>query len=184
VKKMPVIAMMLLVMGLILLPACDEEKNNDKLTLAMLYPMKYYLEFDVDYDNDGTPDEHRRMKVKQPFIYMIAAESSYWYQALYSDGEIDISIHIPSETDGPVPINYTDDTDNFNFIYQIGYDWYDSIETSHKIDSFQFTIQKWGGHGGVIAAAFNGYLYDLYNNKIHITNGTLNAKIYKFENIY
>ena len=62
---------MLLVMGTALLPGCDEGdgiNGADLLMMQYLANSKYYLRFDVDYDNDAVVDEHVDMRVTQHFI--------------------------------------------------------------------------------------------------------------------
>jgi hypothetical protein len=174
VKKMPVTMMMLLVMGLILLPACDEEKGMDPAEMLLLYNSQFYLEFDADYDNDRLVDEHVKMRMKEPFKIRQVGPGHYFNTALFIDGEKYISIYLPTETTGPAPIYFTEDTDNFSFTHGEGFDSYDSYYTSYTSDTFNFMITTWGNKGGVVSGNFEGYLYDwLETERIYLSNGVI-----------
>jgi hypothetical protein len=178
VKKLPDIATMLLLMGLFMVPACDEGKGTDPLALAALYNSKYYLEFDADYDNDGSVDEHVEMRVSEPFRYNQVEPSIYRYSASFRNRNDYVDIDLPGDTNNPTPIIYNEDKNNFIVVFVKDHVIYDSSETAETSDTFQLSITEWGGNGGVVVANFNGYLYDfLHIEKIIITNGLLTTRI-------
>lgn len=172
-KKTPLIATLLLVMGLLLLPACDEEKGTDPLVLAALYNSKYYLEFDADYDNNGTVDEHVKMRMREPFKLK---SDDHWYQGYFINQNNDSYISIPEITPGPT--TYHGGDVHFYMSYNTG----DSDYTSFADHVFTFDIIHWDGVGGEIYAEFNGELSNgiLSDEKfITLSNGKLFARIYK-----
>jgi hypothetical protein len=173
VKKLPIIATMLLLMGTIVLPACDESKGTDPLALAALFYSQYYLEFDADYDNDGNVDEHVKMKMRYPFNYIADDD---WYQGHFENHYYHLSINIPDTTIGP--IIYTEPNDYFRFGYR-----YNDIEYGSQDDhDFTFNIIRWDGIGGEIYAEFEGEISDDYAGDEHIAdiyNGKCFARIIK-----
>ena len=169
-KKLPIIATMLLCMGILLFPACDEKKGTNPLVLAALVDSKYYLEFDADYNNDGTVDEHVKMRLQYPFDHI-----SYdnWYQGIFNNDKYDVSINIPDTIIGPTTYNAGDT--NFFIKYSINYSESYSSYSGHV---FSFNIIQWEGIGGEVYAKFGGELSNSFSGAtIIVSNGKVFSRI-------
>lgn len=156
-KHISILAAMLLIMGIVLLPGCDEDSGNntaDLLVMKYVSNSKYYLRFDVDYDNDTVVDEHVDMRVTQHFdlIYY-----NNWYQAMFtSTSEKTAFIYLPDTTSDP--ITYVEPRDYFRF----GYEYNDIHYASQDDHDFSFTTIRWDGKGGEIYAEFSGEISNDY----------------------
>jgi hypothetical protein len=174
VKKLPVIATMLLLMGLFMVPACDEDKGTDPLALAALYNSKYYLEFDADYDNDGTV-EHIKMSMRHPFD-LISFDN--WFQGYFTYQNQNQYSYISIPDTIPGPTTYHGGDLHFYMSYDIGHDDYMSV-VDHV---FTFNIIQWDGIGGDIYAEFSGELSNDHTGAektIIVSNGKVFSKIQK-----
>lgn len=167
---------MLMVMGTALMPGCDEGKGNNPIDLLVMQyaaNSKYYLRFDVDYNNDAVVDEHVEMRVTRHF------DLSYydnWYQAMFTKtSDKNVSIYLPDTTSGPCILE--ESSDHFRFFY----DYY-SIDYKMINDHiFSLEIITWDDIKGEIYAEFSGEISNNFtgDEKIAvISNGELFARIY------
>jgi hypothetical protein len=178
VKHISMIAAMFMVMGTVLFPGCDEEKGNDATDLLMMQYVansKYYLRFDVDYNNDAVVDEHVEMRVTRHFYNL----PGYRYQAEFAGKNGYAWIDLPNETTDP--ITYIGGAINFSFTYDNINDYYYNDESGHD---FEFNITEWDTIQRTIRVQFNGNLvYDhewIDEKIISISNGELYARVVKY----
>lgn len=178
-KYISILVAILLVMGIVLFPGCDEDSGNntaDLLVMKFESNSKYYLRFDVDYDNDAVVDEHVDMRVTHHFDY--AGNGLDRYQAEFVGTNCFMWMALPRETDGPIGYD-TADMPEFYFsfdVYRPGKTAYD-MQTNQD---FTFTITEWGWPHNTIRANFHGFLSDSMYDPTYIaqiTNGELFARI-------
>jgi len=167
---------MLMVMGTVLFPGCDEGKGNNALELLMMQYVansKYYLRFDVDYDNDTVVDEYVEMRVTQHFNLIHYDD---WYQAMFtSTSDKNVSICLPDTTSGPCILE--ESSDHFRFFY----DYYNIDYKMINDHIFSFEIIAWDDIKGEIYAEFSGEISNNYSGdeKIAvISNGELFSRFY------
>jgi hypothetical protein len=164
-KRLSILCITLVLLGLFSHPGCDDESNDsDKLLLLLLWQsQKYYLSFDTD---DGPV----RMRVSRHFKYYSSEDR---YLADFTGDGDEAYIDLPPDVPASEP--YDQSTPDFRFSYdRDGTDY--GTYPSH---SFTFDIISGGIPGGEITAIFSGVISDngLPEYTINITNGELSARI-------